>query len=111
VYTPTLLRTARRGSVLPLCSLVRSNARLSRYQYYVFYPIDNRTMAEGPFSLDKSAFSVSSFSEAESKDKAHWLSKTPKERLAALERMRQINYAYDPVSDRIQRTVDVARRS
>lgn len=68
-------------------------------------------MAETSLSLDKSAFSVSSFSEAEKEDKAYWLSKTPQERLAALERMRQINYAYDPVSDRIQRTVEVAKRT
>jgi hypothetical protein len=67
-------------------------------------------MAEIPFSLDKSTFSVSSFSDAEKEDKAHWLSKTPQERLAALEQMRQINYAYDPVSDRIQRTLEVAER-
>ena len=67
-------------------------------------------MAETPFSLDKSTFSVSSFSDAEKEDKAYWLSKTPQERLAALEKMRQINYDYDPVSDRIQRTLDVAER-
>lgn len=68
------------------------------------------TMAEIPFSLDKSTFSVSSLSDAEKEDKAHWLSKTPQERLAALEKMRQINYAYDPVSDRLQRILDVAGR-
>lgn len=67
-------------------------------------------MAEMPVSLDKSAWSVSSFAKADEDDKAHWLSKTPHERLAALEQMRQINYAYDPVSDRIQRTVEVAKR-
>ena len=61
-------------------------------------------------SVDRSAFSVSSFSEAEKEDKAHWLSRTPHERLVALEQMRQINYAYDPVSDRIQRTLEVAER-
>jgi hypothetical protein len=62
-------------------------------------------------TIDRSAFSVSSFDEAAQDDKAHWLSRTPQERLAALERMRQINYAYDPVSDRIQRTLEVAERS
>jgi hypothetical protein len=62
-------------------------------------------------TVDRSAFSVSSFDEAAKDDKAHWLSKTLQERLAALERMRQINYAYDPVSDRIQRTLEVAERS
>lgn len=61
-------------------------------------------------SVDRSTFSVSSFSEAEEEDKAHWLSRTPQERLVALEQMRQINYAYDPVSDRIQRTLEIAER-
>ncbi len=61
-------------------------------------------------SVDRSAFSVFSFSEAKNEDKTHWLSRTPHERLAALEQMRQINYAYDPVSDRIQRTLEVAER-
>jgi len=59
----------------------------------------NNTMAESPFTLDKSTFSVSSFSDAEKDDKAHWLSKTPQERLAALEQIRRITYAYDPVSN------------
>jgi len=62
-------------------------------------------------SIDRSALSISSFSEAEEEDKAHWLSKTPEDRLVALEQMRQINYAYDPVSDRIQRTLEVAERA
>ena len=62
-------------------------------------------------TVDRSAFSVSTFSEAADEDKAYWLSRTPQERLAALEQMRQINYGYDPVSDRIQRTIEVAERS
>jgi len=67
-------------------------------------------MSDEP-SIDRSAFSVSSFSEADEEDKVHWLSRTSQERLTALEQMRQINYAYDPVSDRIQRTLEVAERS
>jgi len=61
-------------------------------------------------SVDRFVFLVSSFAEAEEEDQAHWLSRTPQERLASLEHMRQINYAYDPVSDRIQRTLEVAER-
>ena len=61
--------------------------------------------------MDRSAFSVTSFAEADREDKAFWTEKTPQERLAALEQMRQINYAYDPVADHIQRTFEVAERA
>ncbi len=68
-------------------------------------------MADTRSKLDKSAFSVTSFAEAEEEDRAYWFSLAPQERLAALEQMRQINYGYDPASDRIQRTVEVAQRT
>ena len=68
-------------------------------------------MADARFRLDKSAFSVTSFAEAEEKDRAYWFSLAPQERLAALEEMRQINYGYDPASDRIQRILEVAQRT
>ncbi|MCY3552891.1 MAG: hypothetical protein OXN27_23815 [Candidatus Poribacteria bacterium] len=42
-----------------------------------------------PFRMDKEEFSVlSSFQEADDADKAYWHSKTPQERMAALELMR-----------------------
>lgn len=65
-------------------------------------------MARMKSILDRSAFSVSSFDEAEKEDRAYWLSLTPEERLNALEKMRQINYDYDPASDRIQRVIEIA---
>ena len=68
-------------------------------------------MANAQPRLDRSAFSITSFVEAEEQDRTYWFSLTPQDRLAALEQMRQINYAYDPASDRIQRTVEVARRT
>ena len=68
-------------------------------------------MANVSSQIDKSALSVTSFSEADEEDKAYWLSKSPQERLSALEVMRQINYAYDPAADRIQRTLELAKRS
>ncbi len=61
------------------------------------------------FKVDKEAFSVlSSFEEAVEDDKAYWHSKTPQERMAALELMRQINYGYDPTTERLQRILEVA---
>ena len=67
-------------------------------------------MADRYTKLDRSAFSVTSFAEAEAEDRAYWFSLTPQQRLAALEVMRQRNYGYDPASDRISRTVEIARR-
>lgn len=65
-------------------------------------------MSKPGFRLDRSAFSVTSFAEAEEEDRAYWLSLTPQQRLEALEEMRQLNYVYNPASDRIQRTIEVA---
>lgn len=61
------------------------------------------------FEADKEKFSVlSSFEEADEDDKAYWHSKSPQERMAALELMRQINYSYDPTTERLQRVLEVA---
>lgn len=68
-------------------------------------------MARASLGLDKSAFCVKSFAEAEEEDRAYWHSLSPQERLAALEKMRQLNYDYDPAADRIQRTLEVAQQS
>ena len=67
-------------------------------------------MATERFKLDKSAFSVTTFKQAEADDRAYWWSVSPQQRLAALEQMRQINYGYDPATDRIQRTLEVIAR-
>ena len=47
---------------------------------------------EFPYRMDKTAFSVTSLSVAGDEEKAHWLAKTPEERLEALEFLRQIAY-------------------
>ena len=58
--------------------------------------------------VDKEIFSVlSSFEEADQDDKTYWHSKTPQERLEALELMRQINYGYNPITERLQRVLEV----
>ena len=63
------------------------------------------------FKIDRSAFSVISLDEQDEDEKRYWHSKTPQERLAAAELMRQINYDYDPVSDRIQRVIEVVEQA
>jgi len=59
--------------------------------------------------LNKTAFSVGSVLD-ESDHKAYWLSKTPAERLEAVELMRQIIYGYDPSTTRLQRVFEVTQR-
>jgi hypothetical protein len=41
--------------------------------------------------------------------KSYWLSKTPYERLEAVELMRQVAYGYDPSGTRLQRVLEVTR--
>lgn len=61
--------------------------------------------------LDKTAFSVISLEEADNDEVAYWLSKTPYERLNALETLRQIFYGYDPVTTRLQRVFEITERA
>ena len=57
--------------------------------------------------LDRSAFRVDSLTD-DSGEKAYWRSKTPLERLYALESMRRILSGYDPATTRLQRIFEVA---
>ena len=58
------------------------------------------------FRVDKTAFSVASLLD-ESDEKAYWRSKSPYERLQAVELMRQVIYGYKPTSIRFQRVFEV----
>jgi hypothetical protein len=59
------------------------------------------------FQVDKTAFSVASlFDESDEKD--YWLSKSPYERLQAVELMRRVIYGYKPATIRFQRLFEVA---
>ncbi len=60
------------------------------------------------FKIDRNAFSVASLFD-ETDEKEYWLSKTPYERLQALELMRQIIYGYNPSSTRLQRVFTIAK--
>ena len=57
--------------------------------------------------IRKNFLCLSSFEEADAADKAYWHSKTPQERLEALELMRQINYGYNPTTERLQRVLEI----
>lgn len=68
-------------------------------------------MDENQFpKLDRTVFSVVSLEEGDSDEMEYWLSKTPYERLDALETLRQIFYGYDPTTTRLQRILEVAER-
>ena len=57
--------------------------------------------------LDRSAFEVSSLDE-ETSERVYWRTRSPKERMEALELMRQIIYGYDPATTRLQRVLEIA---
>ena len=56
--------------------------------------------------MDKTAFLVTPL-DGPSGDKEYWLTRTPYERLEAVEVMRQILYGYDPTATRLQRVLGV----
>ena len=60
------------------------------------------------FKMDKGVLSIVSLAE-ESDERKYWHSKTPYERLEAVELMRQINYGYDPATSRVQRILEVTQ--
>ncbi len=69
-------------------------------------------MDENQFpKMDKSVFSVVSLEEADSDEMEYWLSKTPYDRLDALETLRQIFYGYNPTTTRLQRVLEITERA
>ncbi len=56
--------------------------------------------------MDKSVVTVGSLANPPD-DAAFWRSKTPRERLAAMEFMRTVNYGYDATSARLQRVLRI----
>lgn len=60
------------------------------------------------FHMNKSVLAVGSLND-DFNEREYWWSKTPLERLAALEFMRTVNYGYDPATARLQRLLTVAQ--
>ncbi len=58
-----------------------------------------------PIRVDRSVLTVSTLQRADTDDRAYWRSRTPIERLEALELMRQVLYQYDPLATRLQRVL------
>ena len=59
------------------------------------------------FRIDKSAFQAALLTD-EDTDRKYWWSKTPEERLLAMEMMRQSIFGYDPLTTRLQRVLTIA---
>ena len=69
-----------------------------------------KSLALKNIRMDKTAFSVGSVDD-ESDEKQYWASKTPVERIYAVELMRQMLYGYDPLTARLQRFFETAEFS
>jgi len=59
--------------------------------------------------IDKTAFSVADLHDP-GDEKAYWLSKTPQERLLAMQIMREILYGRDAATGRLERILEIAER-
>lgn len=57
--------------------------------------------------LDKKSFSIVSLRESDN-DTEYWLSRTPEERIIAVEFLRQLIFNYDPSTERLQRVFETA---
>ncbi|MEI8041457.1 MAG: hypothetical protein WCL11_08620 [Verrucomicrobiota bacterium] len=58
--------------------------------------------------VNRQVFEVTTFAKAEESDWQYWRSRTPDERLEALELCRQIAYGYDPTARGLSRLFEVA---
>ena len=64
-------------------------------------------MRKDYFQFDRNSFSVISLKENNG-ETDYWLSKTPEERIIAVEFLRQLIYGYDPATERLQRVFETA---
>jgi hypothetical protein len=65
--------------------------------------------SDSSMKLNRKAISTGRLTE-ESDEKAYWLSKSPKERVMAIETMRRIIYGYNPSSKRLQTVLEITQR-
>jgi hypothetical protein len=61
------------------------------------------------FKFNLSTHSIANLNDEDTEDRAYWLLKSPKERLIALEYLRQVMYGYDPNTSRLQRVFEIAK--
>ena len=68
------------------------------------HQIEGMTQADSA-AIEASSVRLLSREEAQREDRLYWHSKTPAERLAAAEQLRQVAYGYDAATARIQAVV------
>ena len=68
-------------------------------------------MKKNSFKIDRDAFSITTLDAQDKEEKMYWKKKTPHERLEAIEKTRQIIYGYDPTTTRLQRILEIVKRS
>ena len=61
--------------------------------------------------LNKKQISIASSKEFDLFDIEYWKSKSPSERIEAIELMRQINFGYDQSTERLQRFLTITERT
>lgn len=64
-------------------------------------------MKKDYFQFNRKSFSVITLQEND-EEINYWLSKTPEERIIAVEFLRQLMYGYDPATERLQRVFETA---
>jgi hypothetical protein len=56
--------------------------------------------------LDRSVFEIGSLDDTKA-ERNYWRTRSPQERMEALELLRQIIYGYDPATTRLQRVLEI----
>lgn len=59
--------------------------------------------------FNRSSFSITNLKDEDAEDKTYWLSRSPSDRLIALEYLRQVMYGYDPNTIRFQRVFEITK--
>lgn len=96
----------RSGIIVDLRRPFPRNGRF--YQLYVI--MKSMEIDENHLKLDKTSLVISSLEEP-TDEIVFWSTKSPIERMAAIELMRQIIYGYDPTSTRLQRVLTITQRT
>ena len=79
----------------------------SRYSSYAI--MKSMNVDTNLLKMDKTSVVISSLDEP-TDEIIYWSTRTPIERIAAIELMRQIIYGYDPTTTRLQRVLTITER-
>ncbi|GMQ81550.1 MAG: hypothetical protein BMS9Abin05_0982 [Rhodothermia bacterium] len=60
--------------------------------------------------VDRRVLEIATFENQDKADRDYWLSRTPYERLIAVEQIRRVMYVYESATGRLQRVLEVVER-